>query len=1097
MNSCDATSTCRRARVPLRGFGAAAWSGGLLCWVGVLLLAGCRAARESSLGEGEGEEPVAAAPDAALPRTPEPAPEPAPGPDGASTDAARGAAATLTRDDRATPMPAEELSPGRPATADDVESFLEGLREEGWPGAESPAVAVEEDLVEEDLVEEDPVEEDPVEALLRETAAIVRGEAPERAATGGDEEFARARQLLAEIAADEGAAGAATPAGDVLRSGGAPKEPAENPATPPAPPPGAPAPSGGETAEKPETAKKADAPLPAARPLEPPQEAGAEDKAKEGERPKFQRAGDYSIVKTLHHKNVSELFRYLREIYPEWIDKGHLFRVTDRGRSVVIFTEKPIAEDPLGQQILAVVDDFDLLDVEIERAVVRPRFIALDILMESLVMAGLANIYQLTEETDVLTWKEGNKTRSATRKKNSYIQTGMVEGATAPLGVPHSIPYVYEIGTRDPFEIPREYTGQSERDKTMVVFSKTSSTEERGGMMVVGTNRDIERIRAFVDNLDVPARQIMVEIQVIELDASKLTDFGIDSVQFGGGHSIGTLALPFPGDPLIEPGLPGAPRDANDFIPPIMAEGFDFGFDDTTEDLRGRFLFRLHYLVRQGDAKVKARPKLLTLDDRTSVLHIGQEEPVFSSTAVTRDATNGNLITEVQGISTQYVGFTLNIRPRITGGAEDEVAMQIEIIVSTRLGDKRVFESDIGGIPIVAKRHYIGQNRVKNHRPMILGGLIRESDVENVSKIPLLADIPLLGYLFRRTETVKQRTEVIFVVTPHILSETGVDRVATPKESIHFDTFDSVLFNDRHVIKGGDVIGIDPINKVPARGPEGDVFSEKEVVDLTLLNIVKKRELVSKLDILGSYLEREAEELSWVQRKWPERTVKDWGENEQDTFFRAAAIVIQNIHELNEGLTFYDVVTPRREIIVPTSPYRISLSYDEVQALKVPGLATVFREGRVDLDQNVADLLRQSADRNLNNFADFLEKKKRLAEDHGEVLPELRKLYASLNPRGRALDGIPYPQVYRELDKVNIDFMTMATYFQTHLDDKYQITGAPDIKLFADDFVAFLRASLSLTQRARRLKDLDHKWQRMNELDREEALRPEDDREEE
>lgn len=131
----------------------------------------------------------------------------------------------------------------------------------------------------------------------------------------------------------------------------------------------------------------------------------------------------------------------------------------------------------------------------------------------------------------------------------------------------------------------------------------------------------------------------------------------------------------------------------------------------------------------------------------------------------------------------QYVGFTLNIRPRVTGGDADEVALQMEVLVNELGPRQRVFEEDLAGIPSVTTRHYVGMNRVKNHRPIILGGLIQEQDVESVNKIPLLADIPLLGYLFRRTQKSQSRNEIILVVTPHILSETGVDPRRLPRRA--------------------------------------------------------------------------------------------------------------------------------------------------------------------------------------------------------------------------------------------------------------------------------------------------------------------------
>ncbi|MBN1441218.1 MAG: hypothetical protein JXA90_00850, partial [Planctomycetes bacterium] len=930
-----------------------------------------------------------------------------------------------------------------------------------------------------------------VQALLGETAALVRGESPP--ASGEEaENLDRAKGLLAQMdapppAAPVEAAPAVLPPPPAAPVEAAPAVPPPPPAAPAAvsqevpPPPAAPAAVAAAPAGSEAPPAAAEQPLPAAKPEEPPAPDPAPAPA-----PAFTRAGEFSFPTTLFHKTASEVFDYVKQIYPEWIEKGHIYKMPGKGRTVLVFTEKPMPEDPVGQKIVQTIEAFDGMDLKIERKIIRPRYIELQPLMDTMVMAGLANIYELTTAQDALTWKQDNKQRTLTRTVNSYVQAGASQDG-GPISVPDKIPYVYQIASADPFTPPVNYTGQNQQDRVLMNFTNSSSTEERGGMMAVGTAEDIERIQAFVDSVDVPAQQVMIEVQVVELDANKLTDFGFDSLQFGSGHHIGTFSLPLPGEQIVQPGLgEDVRRDPEQFVPMVTSEGFDFIFDDTTYDLSGRFLTRLHALVREGDAQIRARPKILTLDDRTSVLHIGREEPVFASTGITTDATNGNLVTRFQQIDHQYVGFTLNIRPRVTGGAEDEVALQIEILVNEIDGRRRVYEEDLSGVPSVIKRHFIGQNVVKNHRPMILGGLIQEQESESSNKVPILGDIPYLGWLFRRTQKTAARSEIILIVTPHILHQKGFDRLAAPKESSHFDTFDSVLFNDRHIIKGSDVIGIDPVNRVPAQGPDGRVFTEEEVVDLTLLNIVKKRRLISKLDVLNSYIPSEAEKLWWWQRNWPEYWVsKSWSESEQEVFFRAAAILIENVKELNEGLTFDDIVVPRREIVLPTSPYRITLSYDKVKALQTLG-AQYLRSGRVDLDQGAIDLVKQAGGRNLRNFADFLERKKRGAEDHGNLLIELKKLYTGLYPESNALEGIAYADVYRELQRANIDFTAIATYLQTSFDKEYVVSGAPDVGLFPADLSGFLESTLTLTQRGRRLKELDQKWRQMSTAEDEE-----------
>ena len=794
----------------------------------------------------------------------------------------------------------------------------------------------------------------------------------------------------------------------------------------------------------------------------------------------------YITFKTLFHKGSTEAISFIESLRPDWVQKGHLSKVEGKKQSLVIFGETDAATDPLSLKILDMLDRYDQLDLDLQREVLRPKYVDVRLAMDALLMAGVCNVWQLTAADDALTWKEGSKQRTLSRKTEMYIEKGGGI-ANSPISSAPRVPFVYDMPRKDAITMPEGYGGSTNTGSLVMSFDKTSSTEARGGMMAVGTVADLEKIKAFVETIDVPARRIMIEVQLIELEANKLTDFGIDSAQFGGGHTLGSVGLPLPGEAVVQPGVPGA-RAEGEFVPDVMNEGLKLLFDDTSLDIQGRFMAAVHMLVREGEAKVRARPKILTLDDRVSALHLGRNVPTFNSTGVTRDSVNGNLINEVQSVGTVYSGITLHIRPRITGGKDDRIALQLEVMDNQIVGRQRVFETDLAGIPEVIKRQYIGECVAHNHRPIILGGLIQEQEIETINKIPFVSEIPYLGELFRRKVTQKERREVIIVVTPHILSEEGIDASATPKESMHFDTFDSVLFNDRHILKGGDVLGLDPVNSVPAVGPDGKRFTEEDVVDLTLLNIVKRRQLVTKLEMLRDYLgERELSELSWMQRKWPEGTVQDWPEEDKPLFFKVAAICIENLKELNPTISFQELSLPRREIVLPNSPYNITLSYDRVKKVQSLGLQQVFRGERVELEAAHIELVRRAISHSLRAFGDFLERQERKdgtrgreAEDHGIFRDELLRLCGGAGKDDEALKKIPYTELFRALEKENLSFDSIATFFETNMKERYDIEGAPDVGAFPSDLEAFLKTTVSLKNRARKLQDLDDRWIMVN-----------------
>ena len=860
-----------------------------------------------------------------------------------------------------------------------------------------------------------------------------------------------------------------------------PEEKKEPPVSEPAPTAeerkGEPVLRGGEPSPKPAPVPAKAEPAPSPEPAP----AKAEPVSKPAPRPQ-----GYITFKTLFHKGATEAISFVENVKPDWVEKGHLSKVEGKKNSLVIFGETDVPTDPLTLKIVDMLDRYDQLDLDIRREVLRPKYVDPRLAMDALLMSGICNVWQLTAASDALTWKEGSKQRTLSRSTEMYVEKGG-GAANSPLSAAPKIPFVYDMPSKDAVTMPSGYGGSTNNGSLVMTFDKTSSTEMRGGMMAVGTEADLARIKTFVETIDVPARRIMIEVQLIELEANKLTDFGIDSAQFGGGHTIGSAGLPLPGESIVQPGVPGA-RAEGSFVPDVMNEGLKLLFDDTSLDIQGRFMAALHMLVREGEAKVRARPKILTLDDRVSALHLGRNVPTFNSTGVTRDSVNGNLINEVQSVGTVYSGITLHIRPRITGGKDDRIALQLEVMDNQIVGRQRVFETDLAGIPEVIKRQYIGECVAHNHRPIILGGLIQEQEIDTVNKIPFISDIPYLGDLFRRKVTQKERREVIIVVTPHILSEEGIDASATPKESMHFDTFDSVLFNDRHILKGGDVLGLDPINSVPAIGPDGKRFTEADVVDLTLLNIVKRRQLVTKLELLRDYLgEGELSKLTWMQRKWPEGTVQDWPEEDKPLFFKVAAICIENLKELNPTISFHELSLPRREIVLPNSPYNITLSYDKVQRVQSLGLQQVFRGERVELEAAHVELVRRASGHSLRAFGDFLERQKRKdgatgreAEDHGIFKDELLRLYGGGGKDVSSLKKLSYTELFGEIEKENLSFDSIATFLETNMKERYDIEGAPDVGAFPADLEAFLKTTVSLKNRAKKLQDLDYRWLMVN-----------------
>ncbi len=766
----------------------------------------------------------------------------------------------------------------------------------------------------------------------------------------------------------------------------------------------------------------------------------------------------------LFHSNPDEVFQFFNDI-PElkkFVDDKTISRVIGRGSSLMINGSKEVTES-----LIRTIRNFEQIGIRdrLKQKSITVKYAGIQLVLEALAASKVCQVYHRTAEVKTDAVKQGNRTITRTYEKAVYSRYEAASETVLQSWDLPEFPYVLEIPHVDPISLPPVKLGTGIEDESLsLTFEESPSTETRNRILMVGTDEDLGRIKEFIAMIDVPARQIMIEVQIIELEADALSDLGVDTLAFEKRNSVVNFASPLPGEPI--------PEISSNFNP-IQQAGLSFLFDDTTEALSSQFLAGVHALVRNGDAIIKARPKLYALDDRQSQLHLGEKIPTFISTDVVRDVSGGNFVENANKVGTEHIGTTLVVKPRISGNDENEVSMLIDITVNNLQGRQRVFEEDLLGIPQVATRNFRGQARVKNHRPLILGGLIKESEFDSRNAIPGLGDLPLIGDLFSRKSSQKQRSEIIIVLTPHILSEDGVDPISTPKESRHFDTRNSVLFNDRYILKGRDLVGLDPISRTPVEG-----FSRDEVLDLTLLSIVKKRKLVSRLKIFEDYLPEAADKLSLLKLRHPEKSVATWNREERQLFFQAAAILVENIKSLNPDLDYDDVVSPRREIVVPTSPYAVSLSFDKLKTYYEKGDLVVMR-GETELSDETLQLLRNFGKESLKDFGVFIDGLGRDGSQHGQFRGLLEEQFMILYPSVEDLSELEYTELLDKMSERGVDFLSVATFLSVRLQEAIS-SGEIPLGILEDDLAAFARRTVTLDQLGGRLQDLDERWEDLN-----------------
>ena len=273
-------------------------------------------------------------------------------------------------------------------------------------------------------------------------------------------------------------------------------------------------------------------------------------------------------------------------------------------------------------------------------------------------------------------------------------------------------------------------------------------------------------ISQVLSNLDRPKPQVLIKVVFLEVTRSDALDFGIE----------GGWTRPAGNDPLANAanvfGLGGLNQSPTNT--PVNALGQPLSsFQSTASSVAGgnaglyqvlgaNYQATIRAIAQAGNARVLSRPSILARNNQPATITVGQQVPLITS--VSYSGLNG---TPINAVSYQNVGVILTVTPFITsdGLVEMIVAPQVSSIDTTT----SIPISQGVNAPVIDIRSASTVAVTPDGQTVILGGLMQSSKAKNVTKIPLLGDIPMLGVLFRRTVKSDAQTELMIFLTPHII----------------------------------------------------------------------------------------------------------------------------------------------------------------------------------------------------------------------------------------------------------------------------------------------------------------------------------------
>ena len=280
--------------------------------------------------------------------------------------------------------------------------------------------------------------------------------------------------------------------------------------------------------------------------------------------------------------------------------------------------------------------------------------------------------------------------------------------------------------------------------------------KDNNTIIIVATPVEYAVIEAALKRLDVPARQVLIDMTIAEIQLNDTLQFGVEWL-FTGGPPNGRGY----GGNVNNPTLPITPANATgnfqNGISGLLTQGFTYLI--TSSKFPGGIAAALRLLDTYGNTKVISNPHLAALDNQKATIKVGNRIPITQPVFVggTTNAVSDN----VQYIDT---GVLVQVTPHINAGGLVTLEVQAEVS-----NPGTVPPNSTTNAPPINTRSVQTSIAVPTGQTMVMGGLILDGDDNNSSGLPLISRIPVLGGLFGSQELRKARTELVLFVTPRVV----------------------------------------------------------------------------------------------------------------------------------------------------------------------------------------------------------------------------------------------------------------------------------------------------------------------------------------
>lgn len=283
------------------------------------------------------------------------------------------------------------------------------------------------------------------------------------------------------------------------------------------------------------------------------------------------------------------------------------------------------------------------------------------------------------------------------------------------------------------------------------------SVEERTNTLwVQDTFTKLKEIRNLLKKLDRPVKQVLIEARIVRVNSDFERELGIRWGITHPDHKSGTFSAANQLASGVAPSVLETPTDRLNLDLPAMSilnkRPASIGVALANLGKDHLLDLELSALEKEGGGEIISSPRLITSNKQPAYIEEGTEIPYQEATS------SGATSTEFK-----KAVLSLRVTPQITPDGR--------VIMSLRVNQDSVSSEQLGDVPAIDTRKIETQVLVNNGDTIVLGGIFQQTKTKQVFRVPLLGDIPVVGHLFRQTNNVNNKSELLIFLTPKIIQD--------------------------------------------------------------------------------------------------------------------------------------------------------------------------------------------------------------------------------------------------------------------------------------------------------------------------------------